>query len=414
MTFKMFRQLPKASLCSKGLLLVGAAFALIASVSLIEAQTPPKPLAVKVGFLRQQHSKDTISILDIPAADDGFAGAKMAAADDNTTGSFLNQSFTVEDVPLKPGDDPVAALKTLVDHGVTLVLADLSAPDLLKIADAEHGKDVLIFNTSAPDDSLRQENCRRNVIHIAPSRAMLTDGLAEYLIWKQWPRWLLMKGSHPDDELLAQAYQRSAKKFGAKIVDTRVYTDTGGTRRSDSGSVQTQKIVPVTTQNAPAYDVLIAADENNVFAGYLPFETWDPRLVAGSAGLVPTSWSPDHEQWGAAQLQNRFFALFKRGMNARDNNAWVAMRMIGDAVTRTNTNDPQKIHDYLVSPDFTIAAFKGERLTLRPWDQQLRQPILLSDGRRVVSASPQPGFLHQTSTLDTLGYDKPETKCKLQ
>ncbi len=265
-------------------MLFGAAFALsLASTTMIRAQTPA-PLVVKVGFLRQAHSKDTVSILDIPAPDDGFAGAKLAATDDNTTGSFLNQSYTVEDVPLKPGDDPVTALKTLVDHGVTLVLADLSAPDLLKIADAEHGKDVLIFNTSAPDDSLRQENCRRNIIHVAPSRAMLTDGLAEYLIWKQWPRWLLMKGSHPADELLAQAYERSAKKFGAKIVDTRTYLDTGGTRRSDSGSVQTQTIVPVTTQNAPAYDILIAADESEVFAGYLPYETWDPRPVAGLGG----------------------------------------------------------------------------------------------------------------------------------
>jgi ABC transporter substrate binding protein (PQQ-dependent alcohol dehydrogenase system) len=371
-------------------------------------------LSVKVGFLRQAHNKDTISILDIPAPDDGFAGANMAAVDDNTTGHFLNQTYSVEDVALKPGADPVAALQNLVAHGVTLVLADLAAPDLLKIADAEHGKDMLIFNTSAPEDSLRQESCRRNIIHVAPSTSMLTDGLAEYLIWKQWPRWLLIKGSHPADELLAAAYLRSAKKFGAKIVDTRTYVDTGGGRRSDSGSVQTQTLVPTTTQKAPAYDVLIAADASDVFGGYLPYETWDPRPVAGSAGLVPTSWSPDHEQWGAAQLQNRFLALNHRGMNARDNNAWVAMRMIGDAVTRTNSNDPNKIHDYLLSPTFTIAAFKGERLTVRSWDQQLRQPILLSDGRRVVSASPQPGYLHQSSTLDTLGYDKPETKCKLQ
>lgn len=405
---------PPRLLLFSGLLLLGVAFAFWLSTSThIWAQTPA-PLSVKVGFLRQTHTKETISILDIPAPDDGFAGAQLAAIDNNTTGHFLNQTYSVEDVALKPGDDPVAALQAMVAHGVTLVLADLSAPDLLKIADAEHGKDVLIFNTSAPDDSLRQENCRRNVIHVAPSRSMLTDGLAQYLIWKQWPRWLLIKGSHPADALLAEAYKHSARKFGAKIVDERTYVDTGGGRRSDSGSVQTQKLIPVTTQNAPSYDVLVAADESEVFAGYLPYETWDPRPVAGSGGLVPTSWSPDHEQWGAAQLQNRFVALAHRGMNARDNNAWVAMRMIGDTIARTNTNDPKAIHDYLLSSQFTIAAFKGERLTVRSWDQQLRQPILLSDGRRVVSASPQPGFLHQTSVLDTLGYDKPETKCKFQ
>jgi hypothetical protein len=28
--------------------------------------------------------------------------------------------------------------------------------------------------------------------------------------------------------------------------------------------------------------------------------------------------------------------------------------------------------------------------------------------------SPQDGFLHPVTTLDTLGYDRPETKCHLQ
>jgi len=38
---------------------------------------------------------------------------------------------------------------------------------------------------------------------------------------------------------------------------------------------------------------------------------------------------------------------------------------------------------------------------------------LLFDGRNNVSVSPQEGFLHQVSKLDTLGIDRPETKCKL-
>ncbi len=188
----------------------------------------------------------------------------------------------------------------------------------------------------------------------------------------------------------------------------------GGGRRSDSGSVQTQRQMPVLTQSAPAYDVLIAADESEVFAGYLPYRTFDPRPVAGSGGLVPTNWDSAHEQWGAQQLQNRFMQTFRRVMNARDNGAWLAMRMIGEAATRTASNEPARLREFLIGPEFSIAAFKGVRLTLRDWNQQLRQPILLSDGRMVASVSPQEGYLHQTSELDTLGRDRPETKCRLR
>jgi ABC transporter substrate binding protein (PQQ-dependent alcohol dehydrogenase system) len=172
--------------------------------------------------------------------------------------------------------------------------------------------------------------------------------------------------------------------------------------------------MPVFTQEAPAYDVLVAADESEVFANYLPYRTWDPRPVAGSAGLVPTTWDASHGQWGAYQMQNRFMARFARRMTAVDMQAWSAVRMIGEAASRTQSGKPEGIVGFIKGPDFTIAAFKGQRLTLRSWNLQLRQPILLSDGRMVVSVSPQEGFLHQMSELDTLGVDQPETKCKLK
>lgn len=371
-------------------------------------------IEVRAGFIRAPHMREMLSILDIPAADDGLAGATLAAEDNNTTGGFLGQTFAIDDVLLRPGDDPAAALSGLIQRGVSLVLADLPAAALLALSNSAKGNGVLIFNTGAPENSLREENCRANVLHIAPSYSMLADGLAQYLVWKQWKRWFLIKGSHPEDDLYAGALRHAAKKFGAKIVEERTYEDTGGGRRSDSGSVQTQRLIPVATQNAPAYDVLVAADESEVFANYLPFRTWDPRPVAGSAGLRPISWDGSHEQWGAIQLQNRFMKLASRRMNARDNNAWVAMRMIGEAASRTGSSDPKVIRDYLTGPDFAIAAFKGQKQTLRHWNQQLRQPILLGDGRMIVSVSPQEGFLHQTSELDTLGFDEPETKCHLQ
>src|SRR5438270_11260535 len=125
---------------------------------------------------------------------------------------------------------------------------------------------------------------------------------------------------------------------------------------------------------SPLFPYTTLFRSSDVFAGYLPYRTWDPRPVAGSAGLKPTSWDATHEQWGAAQLQNRFYRLFKRAMNARDNQAWMAMRMIGEAATRTLSNDPVKLREFLIGPDFSFAAFTRQRLTLRSWNRQVRQP----------------------------------------
>jgi ABC transporter substrate binding protein (PQQ-dependent alcohol dehydrogenase system) len=391
--------------------LARAAQCLVAFFALAASPVCADTLAVKIGVLRQIHSRETISILDIPPPDDFVAGVKMALEDDNTTGRFLDQTFSMIDAKVGASEDPIAKLDKMTAQGVKLFVVDLPPDQLLAVAD--HAKGALIFNAGAPDERVREQDCRANVIHTAPSRTMLADGLAEYLMWKRWRRWFLVVGSHPDDKLLGAAYTRAARKFGAKIVETRTYADTGGGRRSDSGVVQVQTQMPVFTQNAPEYDVLVAADENNVFAGYLPYRTWDARPVVGSAGLTPTSWDPSHELWGGIQLQNRFYRAFKRRMNALDNQAWVAARMIGDAAARTKSDDPEKLRAYMRSPAFEVADFKGTRLTLRPWNQQLRQPILLTDGRSTISVSPQDGYLHQVSVLDTMGLDQPETKCKL-
>jgi ABC transporter substrate binding protein (PQQ-dependent alcohol dehydrogenase system) len=379
---------------------------------LVTAALAADPVEIGIGYIRRAGIKPTLSMVEQPAENDGVAGARLAIEDNNTTGKFLNQHFTLDEVRLKDGDDAAKAAVALADRN-GFIIADLPADAMLKAADAVRDRGTVLLNAGAIDDRLREEDCRTNVIHVAPTRSMLADGLAQYLVWKQWKRWTMVVGSHDEDRLYADALRRAATRFGAKIVQERVFEDTGGARRTDSGVTLIQRQMPVFTQQFPAYDVLVAADESEVFASYLPYRTWDPRPVAGSAGLVPKSWDAAHDQWGAVQMQNRFIKLNSRRMTALDMQAWTAARMIGEAASRVNSGDRKAVLDFLKGPDFSIAAFKGQGLTLRDWNLQLRQPILLADGRMVVSVSPQEGFLHQFSELDTLGVDRPETRCKL-
>lgn len=366
---------------------------------------------IRIGYLRAYAPQLTLSLLDVPPADEGVAGAMLAIGDNNTTGSFLKQKFELDVAKIKPDADAVAAFNELVAKGDKNILVDLSARQILSIADLARDKGVLLFNVGNTDDSLREEDCRPNVFHIAPTRTMLADALAQYLIWKQWPRWVLIYGSHEKDRLYADALRRAATRFGGKILAEKEFKDTGTARRTDTGVIQIQQQIPVFTQDLPDHDVTLVADESEVFGTYIPYRTWLPRVVAGTAGLVPSSWHPASEQWAGMQIQDRFFKQSNRNMLSRDMSAWTAVRVVGEAATRTNSGDQAKINDYLHSDKFSVAAFKGQKLTFRPWNLQLRQPIFLGDAKSVVTTSPQEGFLHQVSELDTLGVDQPETKC---
>jgi ABC transporter substrate binding protein (PQQ-dependent alcohol dehydrogenase system) len=368
---------------------------------------------VPIGYLKQEVKRPIpLSRLHVEPEDYGVAGAEMALKDNNTTGRFTKQEFTldVESVPI--GGDAVAAVRKLVDSGHHFILVDAPAETLLALSDLVKGKDVVLFNVRAEDEELRQEECRANVLHTAPDRTMLADALAQYLVWKRWQRWLVVKGPFPEDLAYLEAIRRAAKRFGGTIVEEREYKETPGARRTDTGQLQIQRQMPVFTQGAGDYDVVVVADEKQVFGPYLPYRTWDPRPVAGTAGLTAMSWHPAHEQWGATQMQNRFQRFAKRFMWPLDYQAWIAVRAIGEASTRLPAGSFTELSDYIRGDAFDLAAFKGQKLTFRKWDGQLRQPILVTGPDLPVSMSPQEGFLHKNDEADTLGIDEPESKCK--
>jgi ABC transporter substrate binding protein (PQQ-dependent alcohol dehydrogenase system) len=171
--------------------------------------------------------------------------------------------------------------------------------------------------------------------------------------------------------------------------------------------------MPLATQVGSDYDVLFVADETDLFGDYLPYNTFDARPVVGTQGLIAAAWTPAFQSYSALQMQHRFQLFAHRQMTERDYGGWLAVSIVGDAVMRGNTTSPAGIRAYLRSGRFLIAGFKGQGLTFRTWDQQLRQPVLIAQPLMVISMSPQNGFLHPGNTADTLGFDQPETQCRL-
>jgi ABC transporter substrate binding protein (PQQ-dependent alcohol dehydrogenase system) len=351
-----------------------------------------------------------ISRYDLRADDLGFAGAALADEDNGTTGTFLGHTYQTTTRAVAP-EDADAALDALLQDGIRLFVLLANGEDLLRLTDAAAGAGALVFNARASDLALRDDKCRANLLHVAPSDAMMADAVAQFAVWKKWDEWFLISGSNLADMALADAYRKAANKFGAKITEDRTFEDTGGSRRTDSGHVMVQRQLPVFTQGAADHDVVITADTSDYFARFLSYHLWTPRPVMGSGGLIPTTFHGAHEAWGATQFQTRFENLAVRYAKPEDYNVWLALRVIGEAVTRANTADPDLVRDYAISDEFELAAFKGTKVTFRNWNGQLRQPILLYDGTITVSVSPQEGFLHQSSLLDTLGLDRPESSC---
>lgn len=375
----------------------------------LPAAAQPVTTDVSILYLEQRidHPPVLSNLVSWPD-DEGLRGAELAIQDNNTTGRFLDQSFTLETLIFEPTDTVETRnerIRTELAKGPRLVVANLPASDLIAIASMPETADDLLFNAQSMDDMLRNEQCLPNVLHTMPSRGMLSDGLIQFFYKKKWKNVFMIEGNTENDKLFANALRTSITKFGLKIVESKTWIDDADIRRTASSEV------PVLTQ-ARDYDAVLVTDEEQDFSQYLPYNTWLPRPVAGSAGLTPVAWSPVIEQWGAAQLQSRFRKLAQRDMTSRDYSNWAAIRSVGEAVTRLQSPDPSVIRTYLLSSEFELAGFKGSPLSYRNWNGQMRQSVQLVHPQAVVATAPIEGFLHRVTELDTLGVDSPDTRCE--
>ncbi len=374
------------------------------------AQATPARLEIRIGYVGRQIPPPPLYDLTATPQDQGLAGARLAIEDNNTSGAFLGQHFDLIEAILPPGQSPVEAARKLADGGAGLILADLPAEQLLAVADALKGRNAAVFNVSAPDNVLRGKDCRANIFHVAPSRAMLTDALAQFLVVKRWSRLFLIVGETRADASYAASFRASAKKFGLTIAAEKTWTF--GPLAQARGDAVTQDAALVFTRAADS-DMIVVADEEDNFGDYIPYHTADPKLVGGTQGLVAASWHRTQFAFGSEQLQDRFLRLAGRRMRPVDYQAWTAVRAIGEAVVHVRSADPGALAAFMVDPQFSVAVFKGVAASFRPWDHQLREPLLLAQPAFLVAVAPLPGFLHQRTALDTLGIDKPETQCRL-
>ncbi|ALN19020.1 ABC transporter substrate-binding protein [Ectopseudomonas mendocina] len=377
---------------------LAAAFGVAASASADELQ-------VRIGYLAYLPPRGPLLSNVIPEPlDAGRRGAELAIIDSNSTGRFLKQQFELQSAESEDATELLAAAEQQHQAGIRLFVVNAPAATLRQLS--ARLPDSLLFNAGSADDRLRREQCLGSVLHTLPSRAMLADALAQFLAVRKWTRWLLITGSTEDDIAYADALKRAAKRFGHKIVAEKPWSFDNDQRRS------AQAEMPLFTQ-AGEYDVVLVADERGDFGEYLPYNTWLPRPVAGTQGLTPTAWHKTVETFGAAQLQKRFEELAGRWMNDRDFAAWMAVRSLATAITKQRTAEPQGIRHLLLNEQLPLDGFKGRKLSFRPWNGELRQPIPLVHPRALVSTSPQDGFLHPSNEMDSLGYDQPEVGCDL-
>jgi ABC transporter substrate binding protein (PQQ-dependent alcohol dehydrogenase system) len=234
---------------------------------------------------------------------------------------------------------------------------------------------------------------------------MRADALAQWLVARRWSRVLLLHGPAAEDATRLAVAQASIKRYGLKAVAVKPFKLSADPRERELANV-------ALLTGGAEYDAVWVIDSDGEFARGVPYRTALPRPVVGDAGLTAQAWAPGFERFGAPQLARRFARAAQRPMTGADWAGYMAAKaVVQAALAQPAAVDAAGLLKTLKGPDFVLDGFKGVRLSFRPWDGQLRQPLLLTDGLGVAGLAPVEGMLHPKNVLDTLGADAPESAC---
>ena len=259
-----------------------------------------------------------------------------------------------------------------------------------------------IINVGAGADSLREAQCRRNLLHTLPSDRMRADALSQTLVSRKWTQVLLLAGSTEEDRIRAATTQASMRRYGLKLVAERPFKLSADPRERELGNAKL-------LTSGVNYDVVWVIDADGEFARTLPYNTQAARPVVGDAGMVALGWHAQYERYGAPQISRRFAKTYKRAMTQQDWASWMAGKAISLAASNLNKASAPELLAAL--NQLSLDGSKGVSMQFRPWDGQLQQTLLLTDGQGVIGTAPVEGILHPRNSLDTLGADSTEKRC---
>jgi ABC transporter substrate binding protein (PQQ-dependent alcohol dehydrogenase system) len=345
-------------------------------------------------------------------------GARVGLRDAQFLGRSMKITYTLEKRFGKTPDDLFSEIQDLYSKlGVRVFVADIPAQILAEVGKKIEGMEILLFNISAYEDSLRGKLCSRNIMHILPSYSMLTDSLAQYLLHKKWTKVLVLEGQQQEDKEMVNAFIRSADRFRIDIAESRQFHLSQDPRKRDTNRPEQltrrkSRVEQITRGKTDAYDVIFVADHHGEFGHSLSYRSVLPRPVIGSEGLSAKAWHWSYLRHGAPQVSSRFEKENMRRMQDNDWAGMVAIKAISEAVLRTKSENIVDIRKYLLKQDLKLDGFKRGGYSFRLWNNQLRQRILLATSNWTVAVPPLKQFLHEKNDLDTLGYDKPESQCK--
>ncbi|QMV03658.1 ABC transporter substrate-binding protein [Devosia sp. D6-9] len=283
----------------------------------------------------------------------------------------------------------VRAGERLVETGDICALVggigDGQAHELAKIAAKAK---IPFFNVGETDDALRGAGCSRYVFHVEASDAMYLDAMAMVALAQGQKKWHVVTDTTRRGKAMLARLKTAAGKVGATVVgETAVpaalsiyYDDVDRMKDTEAD------LVMVLLQAFDQFSFILQMEEAGIKVPVSSFPhtiTQTRDFIAAARYRLPTLnprlrvalWETTNPAPDAHAFNELIRAQWGEGADPTAWSSYHAIKIILETVMATGSTEAEALIDHLEKPDTAFDALKGTKLSFRPWDHQLRQPL---------------------------------------
>ncbi|MFQ5803582.1 MAG: ABC transporter substrate-binding protein [Candidatus Methylomirabilales bacterium] len=362
------------------------------------------------------------------------AATELAAEEANyIAGAFGKVVRLLAEVAISPEDAAKKATKLVRQRGAKAILGGGGDPLTQAIEEASAREGVIYLNSMSRSEVLRGPRCRRLTFHVEASLAMYTDTIAQWLVRRaKQPRWGFLTPDSETGAEMERLAKRALRRHGGTPVAREVVP--ASTRDYRAALAALAKAGPdVLIINLAGLSLLqalaqftelgLAVQVSGPVMEAVEFWQAEPAKLTG---IWPALWSHGFRRYSGRELNKRLAEALGKPAESHAWASYTAMKAVWEAVFRGGQTDTAGLVSFF-EKGHGVDAHKGQLLTFRPWDHQLRQPLMVlrckvpaADATRwdvfeLLGEVPLRGTPGESraAILDTLGLSKAESGCRL-
>ncbi|MFQ5801814.1 MAG: ABC transporter substrate-binding protein [Candidatus Methylomirabilales bacterium] len=360
------------------------------------------------------------------------AAAELAAEEAN----FVAEAFgkvvrLLAEKTASPDDAAKKAMKLIRQGRAKAILGGGDDPITHAIQETSARERIIFLNTMSRSEALRGATCHRLTFHVEASLAMYTDAMGQWLVRRaKQPRWAFLT---PDSEAGAEMERlatRALRRHGGSAVAREVVP---------AGNSDYRAALTTLAKAGPDVVIMNLAGPSLLQALAQVTDLGLAVQVAGSrmeavefwqaeptrlTGVWPSLWSYGFRKYSGRELNKRLAARLGHPAESRAWASYTAMKAVWEAVLKGGRDDTAGLVSFF-EKGRGVDAHKGQPLTFRSWDHQLRQPLMVvrskvpaAGARRwdifeLLGEVPLRGTTgeNRAAVLDTLGLSAAESTC---